>query len=95
MVVGGFSAFPLVPHTLVIAPAKKPFHIEVDDRTAAKTLNVVEAQWDPRFSERIQRFVARGCRPDGHADLRVSRRNASRTVCANRDLTQPDYSCCG
>jgi hypothetical protein len=37
MVVGGFSAFPLVPHTLVITPAKKPFHIEVDDRTAAKS----------------------------------------------------------
>jgi len=58
MVVGGLSAFPLVPHTLVITPAKKPFHIEVDDRTAAKTVNVVEAQWDPRFGERIQRFVA-------------------------------------
>jgi AraC-like DNA-binding protein len=58
MVVGGFSAFPLVPHTLVITPAKKPFHIEVDDRTAAKRVNVVEAQWDPRFGERIQRFVA-------------------------------------
>jgi AraC family transcriptional activator of mtrCDE len=28
MVVCGFSAFPLVPHTLVITPAKKPFHIE-------------------------------------------------------------------
>ena len=52
------SAFPLVPHTLVITPAKKPFHIEVDDRTAAKTVNVVEAQWDPRFGERVQRFVA-------------------------------------
>jgi AraC-like DNA-binding protein len=58
MVVGGFSPFPLVPHTLVITPAKKPFHIEVDDRTAAKTVNVVEAQWDPRFGERIQQFVA-------------------------------------
>lgn len=58
MVVGGFSAFPLVPHTLVITPAKKPFHIEVDDRTAAKSVNVVEAQWNPRFGERIQRFVA-------------------------------------
>ena len=45
MVVGGFSAFPLVPHTLVITPAKKPFHIEVDDRTAATTVNVVEAQY--------------------------------------------------
>ena len=63
MVVGGFSAFPLVPHTLVITPAKKPFHIEVDDRTAAKTVNVVEAQWDPRFGERIQRFVARDVDP--------------------------------
>src|SRR5690349_13907411 len=58
MVVGGFAAFPLVPHTLVITPPKKPFHIEVDDRTTAKTVNVVEAQWDPRFGERIQRFVA-------------------------------------
>src|SRR5215475_4258436 len=58
MVVGGFSAFPLVPHTLVITPAKEPFHIEVDDRTPAKTVHVVEAQWDPRFGERIQRFVA-------------------------------------
>ncbi|MBW5437570.1 helix-turn-helix domain-containing protein [Bradyrhizobium canariense] len=58
MVVGGFSAFALVPHTLVITPAKTPFHIEVDDRTAAKTVNVVEAQWDPRFGERVQRFVA-------------------------------------
>src|SRR4051794_33920616 len=58
MVVGGFSAFALVPHTLVITPAKTPFHIEVDDRTAAKTVNMVEAQWDPRFGERVQRFVA-------------------------------------
>jgi AraC-like DNA-binding protein len=58
MVVGGFPAFPLVPHTLVITPAKKPFHIEVDDREVAKTVNVVEAQWDPHFGERIQRFVA-------------------------------------
>jgi AraC family transcriptional activator of mtrCDE len=58
MVVGGFSAFPLVPHTLVITPAKKPFHIEVDDRTATKTVNVVEAQWDSQLGERMQRFVA-------------------------------------
>src|ERR1700745_1276696 len=58
MVVGGFSASSLVPHTLVITPAKKPFYIEVDDGTAAKTVNVVEAQWDPRFGERVQRFVA-------------------------------------
>jgi len=58
MVVGGFPAFPLVPHTLVIAPAKEPFYIEVDDRAAVKTVNVVEAQWDPRFGERVQRFVA-------------------------------------
>ncbi|MCS3691147.1 helix-turn-helix domain-containing protein [Bradyrhizobium elkanii] len=58
MVVSGFSAFPLVPHTLVITPPKKPFHIEVDDRTAAKTVNVVEAQWNSRFGEGIQRFVA-------------------------------------
>jgi AraC family transcriptional activator of mtrCDE len=58
MAVDGFSAFPLVPHTLVIAPAKKPFHIEVDDRTAAKPVSVVEAQWNPRSGERIQRFVA-------------------------------------
>jgi AraC family transcriptional regulator, activator of mtrCDE len=57
MVVGGF-AFPLEPHTLVITPAKKPFHIEVDDRAAAKTLNVVEAQWDPGSGELVQRFVA-------------------------------------
>lgn len=58
MVVGGSSAFPLVPHTLVITPAKKPFHIEVDDCRAARTVNVVEAQWDPGIGERIQRFVA-------------------------------------
>ena len=58
MVVGGFAAFPLVPHTLVITPAKEPFHIEVDDRTAATTVNVVEAHWDPRFGERVQRLVA-------------------------------------
>ena len=58
MVVGGFAAFPLVPHTLVITPAKEPFHIEVDDRTAVTTVNVVEAQWDPRFGERVQQFVA-------------------------------------
>jgi hypothetical protein len=25
---------------------------------AVKTVNVVEAQWDPRFGERVQRFVA-------------------------------------
>ena len=43
MVVGG-SPFPLEPHTLVITPAKKPFHIEVDDRPVAKTVNVVEAR---------------------------------------------------
>ena len=35
-------AFPLVPHTLVITPAKESFHIEVDDRTAVTTVNVVE-----------------------------------------------------
>jgi AraC family transcriptional activator of mtrCDE len=64
MVVGGFPAFPLVPHTLVITPAKKPFHIEVDDRKVAKTVNV-EGQWDPRFGERVQRFVA------GSGDPRV------------------------
>jgi AraC family transcriptional regulator, activator of mtrCDE len=58
MVVGGFAAFPLVPHTLVITPAKEPFHIEVEDRTATTTVNVVEAQWDPRFGGRVQRFVA-------------------------------------
>ena len=63
MVVGGFSAFPLVPHTLVITPARKPFHIEVEDRTAAKTVNVVEAQWDPRFGERVQQFVAGDVHP--------------------------------
>jgi AraC family transcriptional activator of mtrCDE len=57
MVVGGLSPFRLVPHTLVIAPAKKPFHIEVDHRTAA-AVNVVEAQWDPRFGDRVQRVVA-------------------------------------
>src|SRR5262245_20858676 len=51
-------AFPLVPHTVVITPAKESFHIEVDDRTAVTTVNVVEARWDPRFGERIQRFVA-------------------------------------
>src|SRR5262245_30843027 len=53
-----FSAFPLVRHTLVITPAKKPFHIEVDERTAARTVNVVEAQWHPPFGERVRRFVA-------------------------------------
>ena len=58
MVVGGLSPFPLVPHTLVITPAKKPFHIEVDHRTAAAAVNVVEAQWDARFGDRVQRFVA-------------------------------------
>jgi hypothetical protein len=58
MKVGGFAAFDLAPHTLVITPAKEPFHIEVDDRTAATTVNVVDAQWDPRFGERVQRFVA-------------------------------------
>jgi AraC-like DNA-binding protein len=58
MVVGDLSAFPLVPHTLVITPAKKPFHIEVDDRLAAKTVNVMEGQWDPRFGDRVQQFVA-------------------------------------
>src|ERR1700754_1188572 len=29
MVVGGFAAFDLAPHTLVITPAKEPIHIEV------------------------------------------------------------------
>jgi hypothetical protein len=43
MVVGGFAAFPLAPHTLVITPAKEVFHVEVDDGTAAMTANVVEA----------------------------------------------------
>src|SRR3954471_14260861 len=50
----GGPSFPPSP-----TPAKNPFHIEVDDRAAAKTVNVVEAQWDPRFGARIQRFVAR------------------------------------
>src|SRR3954463_15064496 len=63
MVIRGFPAFPLVPHTLVITPAKNPFHIEVDDCIAPKTVNVVEAQWDPRFGERIQRFVAGDVEP--------------------------------
>lgn len=63
MVVGGFSAVPLEPHTLVIAPAKKPFHIEVDGRAAAKTVNVVDAHWDPRFGERVQQFVAGDVEP--------------------------------
>jgi AraC-like DNA-binding protein len=58
MKVGGFAEFPLLPHTLVITPAKQPFHIEVDDGTAATTMNAVEARWDPRFGERVQRFVA-------------------------------------
>jgi AraC family transcriptional activator of mtrCDE len=58
MAVEGSAAFPLVPHTLVITPPKKPFHVEVDDRTTATTANVVEARWDPRLSERVQRFVA-------------------------------------
>src|ERR1700755_1102819 len=58
MVVGSFAAFPLAPHTLVITPAKEPFHIEVDDRAAAKTVNVVEAQWNPRVGDRVQQFVA-------------------------------------
>ena len=57
MVVSG-STFPLVPHTLVITPPREPFYIEVDDLTAATTVNVVEAQWNPRFGERVQRFVA-------------------------------------
>src|SRR3954453_423905 len=42
MKVGGFAEFPLLPHTLVITPAKQPFHIEVDDGTAATTMNAVE-----------------------------------------------------
>src|ERR1700754_3886440 len=29
MKVGGFAAFDLAPHTLVITPAKEPIHIEV------------------------------------------------------------------
>jgi AraC-like DNA-binding protein len=57
MVVRG-SAFPLMPDTLVITPPKQPFYIEVDDRTAATTVNVVEAQWDPSVGERVQRFIA-------------------------------------
>jgi AraC family transcriptional activator of mtrCDE len=57
MVVDDLAAFPLVPHTLVITPARKRFHIEVDDRKA-KTVNVMEAQWDPRFGDRVQQFVA-------------------------------------
>src|SRR5947208_14382362 len=40
MVVGGFSAFPLAPHTLVITPAQKPFRIHVDDRPAPTTRTV-------------------------------------------------------
>src|SRR4051794_18414308 len=54
----GGPSFPPSP-----TPAKSPFHIEVDDRTAAKTVNVVEAQWDPRFGARVQRFVARDVDP--------------------------------
>ena len=47
---------PSFPHSLT--PDKNPFHIEVDDRAVAKTANAVEAQWDPRFGARIQRFAA-------------------------------------
>src|SRR4051794_11243755 len=54
----GGPSFPPSP-----TPAKNPFHIEVDDRAAAETVNVVEAQWDPRFGARIQRFVARDVDP--------------------------------
>ena len=31
MVVGGFAAFSLAPHTLVITPAKEVVHVEVND----------------------------------------------------------------
>lgn len=57
MVVGESAAIPLVPHTLVIAPAKERFYIEVVDRTTTP-VNVVEAQWDPGFGKGVQRFVA-------------------------------------
>ena len=52
------ALFPSFTHT-----GQNPFHIEVDDRAAAKTVNVVEVQWDPRFGARIQRFVARDVDP--------------------------------
>lgn len=58
MVVGSAPAFPLVPHTLVITPAKESFYIEVDDQKAATPISVVEARWDPRFGDSIQRFAA-------------------------------------
>jgi hypothetical protein len=35
MVVGGFAAFSLAPHTLVITPAKEVVHVEVNDGPAA------------------------------------------------------------
>jgi AraC family transcriptional activator of mtrCDE len=63
MIVGDVAAFPLVPHTLVITPAKEPIHIEADDRRAA-TVKVLEAQWDPRFGERVQRFAAGDAEPE-------------------------------
>jgi hypothetical protein len=43
MVVGGFAAFPLAPHTLLITAAKEVVYVGVDDGTAVMTANVVEA----------------------------------------------------
>jgi AraC-like DNA-binding protein len=65
MVVGAAPAIPLAPHTLVIAPPKQPFRIDVTiDQKTASALRVMEARWrsgDPPGT--VQRFVAGDIEP--------------------------------
>jgi AraC family transcriptional activator of mtrCDE len=60
MVVGDAPAIPLTPHTLVIAPARKPIRIEVTrGRDVTSTLRSIEARLQTQKSpETVQRFVA-------------------------------------
>jgi AraC family transcriptional activator of mtrCDE len=65
LVVGNASAIPLAPHTLVIAPPRQPFRIEVavDQRTAS-ALKVAEARWETDgVPGTVQRFVAGDSEP--------------------------------
>jgi AraC family transcriptional activator of mtrCDE len=60
MVVGNAPAIPLAPHTLVIAPPRQPFRIDVAiDQRRSSALRVVEARLrSDAPAETVQRFVA-------------------------------------
>jgi hypothetical protein len=62
MVGGGFAAFSLAPHALVITPAKEVVHVEVNDGTAAR-----QARLSP-FAARGKQRKERLCLTCGVAD---------------------------